>query len=129
MLAAQAARPRPAPLSGAAYTRFRLAKARQEEIRLRRMQNASVDVKAAQRRLFAIHRMWRDIEDAAVSRRGPMIAAKLGTALGVEVPEDLLWRELKDFMVEVQQECSELDVARALAEGVKDPDEDPPDDV
>src|SRR5439155_619514 len=46
--------------------RFRLAKARQEEIKLRKMRNELVDLKAAQRRAFHIARMWRDRMDASV---------------------------------------------------------------
>src|SRR6266849_5790542 len=89
--------------------RFRLAKARQEEIKLRRMRNQSVDLKAAQRRAFHIIRMWRDIEDASVSREAPLMAARLG------VEEGKIWRELKGFMRGAQEACARLDGAKALA--------------
>jgi hypothetical protein len=95
--------------------RFRLAKARQEEIKLRRMRNQSVDLKAAQRRAFHIVRMWRDIEDASVSREAPLLAARLG------VEEGKMWRELKGFVRGVQEACGRLDIDKALA---TDPAED-----
>jgi hypothetical protein len=95
-------------------TRFRLARARQEEIKLRRMQNQVVDLKAAQRRAFHIARMWRDIQDAAVSREAPLMAARLG------IDEGVAWRELKGFMRGVQRACDRLDVGKALATGPAD---------
>jgi hypothetical protein len=93
-------------------TRFRVAKAQQEELKLAKMRHESVDLHEAQRRAFRIIRTWRDIEDASVSREAPLIAARLG------VDEGTLWRELKQFMSAVQSACADLDVPKALAEGI-----------
>ena len=83
-------------------TRFRLAKARQEEIKLKRMLGQTVDLRAAKQRAFRIIRTWRDAEDAAISREAPLIAARLG------VDEGTLWRELRQFMSTVQTACADL---------------------
>jgi hypothetical protein len=96
-------------------TRFRLARACQEEIQLRKMREETVDRKDVQRRVFAIARMWRDIQNAAVSREAPLIAARFG------VEEGAMWRELKGFMRRVQEAFARLDIEKALA---TDPAED-----
>ena len=48
--------------------RFRLARARQEELKLRRMERLLIEVDVVRRRVFAFARLLRDRMDAAVSR-------------------------------------------------------------
>src|SRR5262245_29807949 len=49
-----------------AATRYRLAKAQQEEIKLKALRGAMVDLKECQRRAAHIARLWRDRMDAWV---------------------------------------------------------------
>jgi hypothetical protein len=73
-------------------TRFRLARACPEETKLRKWRGETLDRKDVQRRVFAIARLFRDIQDAAVSREAPLMAARLG------IDEGVAKRELKAFM-------------------------------
>ena len=55
--------------------RFRLARARQEELKLRRMERSVIEAEVVRRRVFAFVRLIRDRMDAAVSREAPLGAA------------------------------------------------------
>ncbi len=94
-----------------AVERFRLAKARLEEIKLRRMCGELVEVDAVRERVFRYARLWRDRMDAAVSREAPPMAADLGVA------EGKVWLALKGMMARLQKELAEIDAGKALAKG------------
>jgi len=79
-----------------------LVKLSREALALRKLQGETIDVQAARRRVFRFGRVWRDIEDAAVSRKAPLGAAKFNA------DEGEFYRWLKAFMVEVQTLCANV---------------------
>src|SRR5438445_3914257 len=89
--------------------RFRLARARQEESKLRRMERSLIEAEVARRRVFAFVRLIRDRMDAAVSREAPLGAAHF------KIDEGDFWRWLKGMMTRLQTELATLDLDKALA--------------
>ncbi len=95
--------------------RFRLARARQEELKLRRMERELIEVEVVRRRVSAFARLIRDRMDAAVSREAPLGAAHF------KLDEGDFWRWLKGMMTRLQTELATLDLDKALG---SDPAED-----
>jgi len=95
--------------------RFRLARARQEELKLRRMERSLIEAEVVRRRVFAFVRLIRDRMDAAVSREAPLGAAHF------KIDEGDFWRWLKGMMTRLQTELATLDLDKALG---SDPPED-----
>lgn len=107
-------------------TRFRLAKARQEEIKLARLREESLDAALVERRVFALFRLVRGRLDAWVSRAAPALGAALGA-----VDEGTLWRALKAQVGKLQAELAGLDLGEALKQveaedAESEPEDDPP---
>ena len=88
--------------------RFRLARARQEELKLRRMERSLIEAEVVRRRVFAFVRLIRDRMDAAVSREAPLGAAHF------KIDEGDFWRWLKGMMTRLQTELATLDLDKAL---------------
>lgn len=89
--------------------RFRLARARQEELKLKKMQEELVEVAAVQRRVYALFRLVRDRLDGWVSRSAPIVAA------ATKADEGTTWRAMSSAMKQLESELASLDFEQALA--------------
>jgi len=108
------AKPRPevqrdaTPVPRDAETRFQLARARQEEHKLRKMQREHVDLGEATRRLATFrHRTLQELA-GWVPRVAPTIAAEVGAEVGV------LARAMAHHLGQLRADLAAIDVAAAL---------------
>jgi hypothetical protein len=90
--------------------RYRLAKAQQEESKLKRMRGETVDLAVVKRRTFGFFRLIRKRLDDWVARAAPIIAAK------AQADEGTVRRALSEEMRGLQFELSTLDLNRDLTE-------------
>ena len=95
-------------------TRFRLAKAQQEEIKLKKLQDAALDVAVVERRVFALFHLLRDRMLGWVSQAAPLIAATIQT------DEGQLWRAMTAEMRKLLADFATMDLKAALVREVLD---------
>lgn len=103
--------------------RFRLAKAEQEEIKVKKMRGDSWDAKTGERRVFALIRLIRDRVRGFVAKSAPAIAARV-TVIEGRVQEGSLWREMNEEVRKLLDDLATIDIKKALTSDMLDPEDE-----